>query len=937
MTELPLAGVQSVLDNVVETAARLFDGDDALIWVRHGDEVSIVALSGVSPSELPGRMPFNPESISGRAMVERRPIHIEDTLTEPALQRQWRDSHFSAITIPRSALAVPLMIGNQALGSLVIRQSEVRPFTETQIRAAQVFADFAATAIDRARLAEELEQRSAEVERQARELAEALEQQTATAEVLSIIARSPTDEQPALETIARVAGEVTDSADVTIARIEGEQLRIAVRLGPSSPGFAFSPGETRPVDDTSVLGRAVMARQTVQVEDARAFPAGHPLHERSVALGVRTVMATPLLRDGVPIGAIGPARNEVCPYTDREIALFESFAAQAVIAIENVRLFKELNERNAELRSALARQTATSEVLQIISGSTTDVAPVFEAIARAAAEVLHAQNAGVSVVDGADLVHVAQHGITRPGQPVGYRHPIAERRTLMATLVHQQRTIHIPDAHALDEGAFGSLRERAVWEGVHSYLGTPMWRGGEVVGVLMVVRNELRPFAAEDIALLETFAAQAVIAMENARLFKDLKDSLEQQTATGEVLNIIASSPMELQSVLNAIAENAAAICAAQDTVIELVEDGIPRVVAHHGLLPVLPPAPGPIDPERLHYPVIIERTTLHIPDIMQDSRYPKARARSIQEGMRTILATPLMREGEAIGMIVARRVEVNPFTERQVQALKTFADQAVIALENTRLFTELEEKNAELAVASQHKSEFLANMSHELRTPLNAIINFSEMLQEDAEDNADEQYLPDLQEINAAGKHLLGLINDILDLSKIEAGRMDLYPETFSLAELVQEVRSLALPLVARNDNELVVEVDPDIGEMYADRTKLKQALLNLLSNAAKFTDHGTITWRIAAADGLIVFSISDTGIGMTEEQIGRLFRAFSQADASTTRKYGGTGLGLAITKQFAQMMGGDISVESAPGKGSTFTISISTAIGERTANEAG
>jgi signal transduction histidine kinase len=282
------------------------------------------------------------------------------------------------------------------------------------------------------------------------------------------------------------------------------------------------------------------------------------------------------------------------------------------------------------------------------------------------------------------------------------------------------------------------------------------------------------------------------------------------------------------------------------------------------------------------------------------------------------------LRGGAAIGALAVVRHEPGAFSDKQMVLLETFADQAVIAIENVRLFNELQERNGQLVVASQHKSDFLANMSHELRTPLNAIINFSEMLQEDAHDKGDEGYIPDLEEINRAGKHLLELINDILDLSKIEAGRMDVVPEAFSVADLVHEVQALAAPLIERNGNTFVVEANEILDEMYSDRTRIKQSLLNLLSNAAKFTEKGTITLRTQTNPDQIAFTVSDTGIGMTAEQQPKLFQAFTQADITTARKYGGTGLGLALTRQFCQMMGGDVTVQSEPGKGSTFTITL-------------
>jgi signal transduction histidine kinase/CheY-like chemotaxis protein len=289
-------------------------------------------------------------------------------------------------------------------------------------------------------------------------------------------------------------------------------------------------------------------------------------------------------------------------------------------------------------------------------------------------------------------------------------------------------------------------------------------------------------------------------------------------------------------------------------------------------------------------------------------------------------LAVPVIREQRIVGAIVIRRKTPGEFPQAVVELHQTFASQSVLAIENARLFQEVEEKGRELAVASKHKSEFLANMSHELRTPLNAILSYSQLLREEAEDTGQDESIADLDKIHAAGEHLLRLINDILDLSKIEAGRMDLYLETFDVPTMVHEAVAVVRPLVEKNVNTLVVECAADLGTMHADQVKVRQALLNLLSNAAKFTEQGTVTLAVrrGSGDGLISFAVSDTGIGMTEEQLGRLFEAFSQADSSTTRRYGGTGLGLAISRHFCRLMGGDVQVESEPARGSTFTITL-------------
>src|SRR6266536_2044789 len=289
--------------------------------------------------------------------------------------------------------------------------------------------------------------------------------------------------------------------------------------------------------------------------------------------------------------------------------------------------------------------------------------------------------------------------------------------------------------------------------------------------------------------------------------------------------------------------------------------------------------------------------------------------------GYRAILAVPLLREGRVLGGLVVARKAPGGFTPEMVALLQTFATQSALAIDNARLYRALEE-------ASKHKSTFLANMSHELRTPLNAIIGYSEMLQEEAEDLGEQSLIPDLQKVNAAGKHLLGLINDILDLSKIEAGRMDLYVESFEVSGLIRDVKAIVQPLVDKNGNALVVDCPEAISTMQADLTKVRQTLFNLLSNASKFTEHGTISLTVereAGEDGdWITFAVADTGIGMTDEQLGRLFEAFSQAEASTRSKYGGTGLGLAISRAFCRMMGGDLTATSVYGEGSMFTVCL-------------
>jgi signal transduction histidine kinase len=410
-------------------------------------------------------------------------------------------------------------------------------------------------------------------------------------------------------------------------------------------------------------------------------------------------------------------------------------------------------------------------------------------------------------------------------------------------------------------------------------------------------------------------------------LDRELTEAREQQAAAAEVLKIISTSPRELQPVLEAVVRSAARFCKAEDVTIFELDGQDLRAVAHWGAISQDIGTRFPCSRGHVAGRTVLDRKPVYVLDLQTETEeFPGGSAFAKRFGQRTTFGVPLLREGKVIGTIQLRRTEVNPFTNEQMALLETFAAQAVIAIENARLLNEIQAKSRQLAEASQHKSQFLANMSHELRTPLNAIIGVSEMLREDAE--ALKQDTEPLDRVLGAGRHLLALINDILDLSKIEAGRMDLHLESFALAQLIDGVIKTVEPLAAKNGNQVAVHCDAEIGTMHADQMRLRQALLNLMSNANKFTDRGTI--RIEACQeqengrDWITLAVADTGIGMTAEQMGKLFQEFSQASSTTASKYGGTGLGLVISKRFCQMMGGDITVESEPGHGSTFTIRL-------------
>jgi signal transduction histidine kinase len=692
------------------------------------------------------------------------------------------------------------------------------------------------------------------------------------------------------------------------------------KSGPIRPG----PG--------GALGQAIRTKQTAHIADlaaTRAYAERDPPAVSAVELGgIRTVIAVPMLKDNKIIGIISIFRQEVRPFTDKHVALVANFAAPAVIAIENARLLNELRQRTDDLTESLQQQTATADVLKVISRSTFDLQAVLDTLAESAVRLCEADRSVIRRRVGDTYPVASTYGFS-PEQRASREHFLKTPNTgsIFGRTLVEGRTVHIPD--------FEAARIPNI-PGVRAGLGVPLKREGNVIGVLTVVRSEPRPYTDKQIELVETFADQAVIAIENVRLFdevrartEELSESLQQQTATADVLKVISRSAFDLQAVLDTLIESAARLCQADIAGIHRLTGSTYQYAASYGMTPDLDQFMRTVRfmPDRgtITGRTAMEGKVVQIADVLNEPDYILGdMVRKI--GARTMLGVPLLREGIRIGVIVLMRCRVQAFTEKQIELVTTFADQAVIAIENVRLFDEIQDKSRQLAEASQHKSQFLANMSHELRTPLNAIIGVSEMLREDAA--AAKQDTEPLDRVLGAGRHLLALINDILDLSKIEAGRMELQLEHFAVTPLVDNVVKTIEPLAAKNDNRVAVHCDAAIGTLHADQMRLRQALLNLMSNANKFTERGTITVdaRQGQEDGRdwITIAVADTGIGMTPEQMGKLFQEFSQADASTTRKYGGTGLGLAISKRFCQMMGGDITVESELGRGSTFTIRL-------------
>jgi signal transduction histidine kinase len=769
------------------------------------------------------------------------------------------------------------------------------------------------------------------VEERTHELSESLEQQTATAEILRVISSSPTDVQPVFEAVLASGVRLCGARFGGVFRFDGElvhlvtahewparQLEVVRRLFPMPPG------------DGSLAARAVRDRRVVQTSDYAADVDAGARLPRWVAEGderPRGTIAIPMLREGRPIGVIVLARAEPGLFPDEHVALLQTFADQAVIAVENVRLFTELQERNREVTESLEQQTAMAEILRVISSSPTDIQPVLDAVVSSAARLLEVDNVQLLLARGQTLELAAAHGVFRAIEP----RPISPTY-VMGRVILERRAIHVPDLE-LERDAFPDAPRGLV----RTVFGVPLLREGAAIGAIQVLRAEMKPLSDKQMSLLKTFADQAVIAIENVRLFQELQArtrelarSVDELKALGEVGRAV-SSTLDLETVLSTIVSHASQLSGTDGGAIyeydEETEEFHLRATQNLdiGFVELLRSTrirkgEGAIG----RMAVTLEPT--QIPDIERDASYQsRLRDAALREGYHALLAVPLLREQRIIGALSVNRRAPGEFAPDVIELLRTFAAQSALAIQNARLFQELEEKSRQLEVADRHKSEFLASMSHELRTPLNAVIGFSEVLLDRMFGDLNPKQEEYLQDILTSGRHLLSLINDILDLAKIEAGRMELEVTDFDLPQAIDNAITLIRERAARRAITLAVEVDSRLGEIKGDERKVKQVLLNLLSNAIKFTpEGGRVGVQAGLADGLAEISVSDTGVGIAPEDHEAVFEEFRQVGSDYAKKHEGTGLGLTLCRRFVELHGGKIWVKSELGQGATFTFTL-------------